>query len=389
MRRQAIGSEVNAGRGPDSNRFGSRWITLTLVLLAMPTLPLRAQPCEARPISIPHPITSLLRAPSVHQELNLGTTQISAITAEVEQVDLPLWRMRDACRAQCGDDAAQLISRLRTRAAEILSASQSERLDQIVWQSLGVDAVLDRDLAASLKLTAEQQNNVRAFLNVGYKKLAELKRSASLYSEGAQAVRLQRLHTETQQNIDAVLSPSQLQAFKELMGPRFDFSPVRSIACKAPELNATNWIESTPVKLSELKGNVAVVHFYAFGCGNCVRTLPYLNDWHKRFSPEGLRIVGVHRPETERERDVDRVREKAAEAQMAYPIAIDNDSLTWDAWANRVWPSIYLIDRDGCIRYWWYGELNWQGNESEVFLRSKIRELLRESRSPELVLAGS
>ena len=63
---------------------------------------------------------------------------------------------------------------------------------------------------------------------------------------------------------------------------------------------------------------------------------------------------------------------------MEYPIAIDNDSLMWDAWAIHIWPSIYLIDKSGYVRYWWYGELNWQGAETEKYLRDKIQELIEE-----------
>ncbi|MHC4327782.1 MAG: thioredoxin domain-containing protein [Planctomycetota bacterium] len=73
-----------------------------------------------------------------------------------------------------------------------------------------------------------------------------------------------------------------------------------------------------------------------------------------------------------------RTRDRAAKAGMEYPIAIDNDSKAWQAWANHIWPSTYLIDKDGYIRYWWYGELNWQGAESEKLLRSRIRELIQE-----------
>ena len=89
-------------------------------------------------------------------------------------------------------------------------------------------------------------------------------------------------------------------------------------------------------------------------------------------------IVGVHTPETQGEREVDRVRKKVEENQMAYPIAIDNSSSNWTAWSNSWWPSVYLIDKCGGVRYWWYGELNWQGAEGEKIMRRRIEELLVE-----------
>jgi hypothetical protein len=67
---------------------------------------------------------------------------------------------------------------------------------------------------------------------------------------------------------------------------------------------------------------------------------------------------------------------------MEYPIAIDNDSLAWNSWANNIWPSIYLIDKNGFVRYWWYGELNYQGAESEKLLRKRIQELINEPWAP-------
>jgi hypothetical protein len=89
-------------------------------------------------------------------------------------------------------------------------------------------------------------------------------------------------------------------------------------------------------------------------------------------------IIGVHTPETDEERDVEKLRAKVVEAGMEYPVAVDNASQTWSAWANNMWPSVYLIDKRGHVRYWWYGELNWQGAEGEKLMREKIELLLTE-----------
>ena len=72
------------------------------------------------------------------------------------------------------------------------------------------------------------------------------------------------------------------------------------------------------------------------------------------------------------------MREKVKANKMAYPVAVDNESRIWQAWSNRVWPSVYLIDKKGRVRFWWYGELNWEGTEGEKFLRERIEELLAE-----------
>jgi peroxiredoxin len=93
-------------------------------------------------------------------------------------------------------------------------------------------------------------------------------------------------------------------------------------------------------------------------------------------------VLGIHTAETAAERDAANVRKAALEAGLTFPILIDQDKLNWDAWGNSMWPSVYLIDKQGYVRYWWYGELNWKGAEGERRLRKRIEELLDESASP-------
>ena len=97
---------------------------------------------------------------------------------------------------------------------------------------------------------------------------------------------------------------------------------------------------------------------------------------HATFDRDEMVILGIHRPETPKEHDVAEVRRKAAEAGLKYPIAVDNENHNWNAWANGVWPSVYLIDKSGFVRYWWCGELNWQGAKGDQWMRSRIAELL-------------
>lgn len=89
-------------------------------------------------------------------------------------------------------------------------------------------------------------------------------------------------------------------------------------------------------------------------------------------------IIGVHTPETEGEREIESVRKKVAENQFVFPVAVDNRGSNWSAWGNNWWPAVYLIDKHGGVRYWWYGELNWQGAEGEKIMRQRIEALLAE-----------
>ncbi|MEO2045257.1 MAG: redoxin domain-containing protein [Pirellulales bacterium] len=111
---------------------------------------------------------------------------------------------------------------------------------------------------------------------------------------------------------------------------------------------------------------------------NCIRNYPWYKGWQKMFAGKDFVMLGIHTPETDTERVTANVRKAAAEAGLTFPILIDQDESNWDHWGNSMWPSVYLIDKEGTIRFWWYGELNWNGAEGEIRLRKRIKELLDE-----------
>ena len=139
----------------------------------------------------------------------------------------------------------------------------------------------------------------------------------------------------------------------------------------APEFRGLNgWLNSEPLTLSELRGRVVLIDFWTYSCINCLRTLPYIREWHDRYEEAGLTIVGVHSPEFAFERVESNVRENVRDLELEYPIALDNDFATWQAWHNQYWPAKYLIDRQGHLRYYHFGE----GDYAET--EEAIRELL-------------
>ena len=150
----------------------------------------------------------------------------------------------------------------------------------------------------------------------------------------------------------------------------------------APELKGIeNWINSKPLTLKELRGKVVVLHFWTFGCINCVHNYPWYAGWHKDFSEKGLVIVGVHTPETDGEKNIERVRQKVKDHKIKYAVAEDSAGKTWKAWGNQFWPSVYLIDKKGYVRYRWDGELNWKEVQGEKQMRRRIEQLLAERES--------
>jgi thiol-disulfide isomerase/thioredoxin len=121
-------------------------------------------------------------------------------------------------------------------------------------------------------------------------------------------------------------------------------------------VDVTQWLNSPPLTLEELKGKVVLIDFWTYTCINCLRTLPYLRDWNEKYASRGLVIVGVHSPEFQFEHDVDNVREAMIREQVTWPVAMDNDFATWRAYSNRYWPHKFLIDKDGKVRYHHIGE---------------------------------
>ncbi len=139
----------------------------------------------------------------------------------------------------------------------------------------------------------------------------------------------------------------------------------------APELaGITDWINSDPLTVKSLRGKVVLVHFWTFGCSNCVNVQPYVKAWHERYADAGLVVVGVHTPEFAYERDVANVREAVSRAGVRFPVALDPRFATWKAFQNGAWPAFHFIDREGRLRYASGGEGSYDVREQV------IRELL-------------
>ena len=136
---------------------------------------------------------------------------------------------------------------------------------------------------------------------------------------------------------------------------------------KAPEFTGiTSYINANATKLSDLKGKVVLVDFWTYSCINCIRTLPYLVDWNQKYSDKGLVIVGVHSPEFEFEKNIDNVKQAVTRFGIEYPVLLDNDHGTWNAFQNSYWPRKYLVDSDGYIRYDHIGEGGYVETENAI-----------------------
>jgi cytochrome c biogenesis protein CcdA/thiol-disulfide isomerase/thioredoxin len=142
------------------------------------------------------------------------------------------------------------------------------------------------------------------------------------------------------------------------------------------------WVNSEPLTLQALRGKVVMLDFWTYSCVNCLRTLPHVKEWYSTYRDDGLVVVGVHTPEFSFERVAENVRREVDSLGIEYPVALDNQYGTWNAWQNRYWPAKYFIDRRGHVRFAHFGEGDYTESE-EV-----IRTLLAESDLPPPVSAA-
>jgi len=156
----------------------------------------------------------------------------------------------------------------------------------------------------------------------------------------------------------------------------FRFFPAHKISestpAPAPELAAGDWINSEPIKIEDLRGRVVLIDFWTFGCYNCRNTLPFVKGWHERYRDKGLTVIGVHSPEFDHEKKVENLRREVDSLAIHYPVVSDNDYQTWDAYNVGAWPTIFLLDKQGRIRWVHVGEGNYA--EAERFIQKLLAE---------------
>jgi alkyl hydroperoxide reductase subunit AhpC len=153
-----------------------------------------------------------------------------------------------------------------------------------------------------------------------------------------------------------------------------------SAAEAAPEFthrSATEWINSDPLTLAELRGKVVLIDFWTFDCWNCYRSFPWLRTVEERFGESGLQVIGVHTPEFAHEKIRANIERKVKEFKLTHPIMIDNDFSYWKAMNNSVWPAFFILDKQGRVRKVVVGETH-VGDSRARAVEAEIEKLLAE-----------
>ena len=146
-----------------------------------------------------------------------------------------------------------------------------------------------------------------------------------------------------------------------------------AVGDNAPEFSGINqWLNSEPLTMEGLRGEVVLIDFWTYTCVNCVRTMPYLRDWNEKYADRGLTMIGVHTPEFDFEKITENVAAANEELGVVWPVAQDNNFRTWRSYNNRFWPAKYLIDANGVVRYTHFGEGEY--DETEHHIRALLEE---------------
>lgn len=163
--------------------------------------------------------------------------------------------------------------------------------------------------------------------------------------------------------------------FDQLLEPRL---------IRMPRLGAGKWLNvEHPLTREQMLGQVVLIDFWDYTCVNCLRTLPYLNQWHERYRDKGLLIIGIHAPEFKFAHAQGQIEAAIDEQQIRYPVLLDNGYETWQRFANKAWPTKYLIDHDGYIRFQRQGEGYYQ--QMEEGIQQLLRRRNPQVRLPELM----
>ncbi|HTK59858.1 MAG TPA: thioredoxin family protein [Candidatus Baltobacteraceae bacterium] len=146
-----------------------------------------------------------------------------------------------------------------------------------------------------------------------------------------------------------------------------DGSSLPVLAQAMPEFaGIETWLNSEPLTAASLKGKVVLVDFWTYSCINCIRTLPYVTSWHEKYKEKGFTVIGVHTPEFAFEKEPENVRAAVARHGITYPVPLDNDYGTWNAYSNQYWPAHYLFDAQGRLRYVHFGEGKYDETERNI-----------------------
>lgn len=328
------------------------------------------------------PFWNLIHDDAVLAELKLTPAQRKELRGVLDPLDLQGFPLRNKSAAEATEGFARLAAEAKAALSKVLKPLQLQRIEQIGVRSQGTESLLRDDVAAKLKLTDQQRTEIRDIVRRTRDEKADVQKELlAAKIAAAQAEReVQRLNVTQRDKINGLLTGEQKSRLPALLGDDFDTAKLGNTRFKAPELIGDNvaWLNSPPLGSESLRGRVFVVHYFAFGCINCIHNYPTYREWQDELASKDVQIIGIHTPETKSEHNVETLKGKLKAEELRFPVLVDNERANWNAWGNGMWPSVYILDKQGYLRTFWAGELKWQGATGDKQMRQKIEQLLAE-----------
>jgi peroxiredoxin len=260
--------------------------------------------------------------------------------------------------------------------ADVVGQKGLIRLHQIELQAQAIRMLARPDIQQFLKLDSQQAKKIETLFQATD---AIAKQISPTKPDTAKQEELQSANKKEMTEGFAVLKPEQAQRLPLTFGKEFNTAVLERIYPLAPEfVGAEKQLKSIGSNWQELKGKVVLVHFYAYECHNCHANFPHYNRWHSKLKSKGVEVVGIQTPETANEKVAENIIRAAKKDGFQFPVVLDLDSQNWKSWGNTMWPTVYVVDKNGYIRFWWQGELNWNGATVDKTIEKLVEQLLEE-----------
>jgi thiol-disulfide isomerase/thioredoxin len=240
------------------------------------------------------------------------------------------------------------------------------RVFAVMKRSLGVGEWIRRGLGVAVLVAVAA---IAMGLDTGF--LTRVSLASTAWLEQGLLDKL-RPTTAEQTNPSVLMSGGPAMMMQAKPPAKFEELPVEGGLSPRSFSGAVEWLNSPPLTSDDLKGKVVLVDFWTYSCINCLRTIPYVRAWAKKYKDQGLVVIGVHTPEFAFEKNLNNVRAAVSEFKVGYPVAIDNNYAIWRAFYNQYWPAHYFIDTQGRIRHHHFGEGDY--DESERVIQQLLAE---------------
>jgi peroxiredoxin len=329
------------------------------------------------------PAPYLIRDPAVRVELKLTADQAVRLQALCDGMDEHLFALRDQPPVPTEARAIEhvrAVVKAMDQLPTILKPSQQGRLQELAIQFEGAMALFRKAVAECVGLSAAQKERMQEIYRQSLRMRDQLRRRLEESGDSSQyAQQAEQMQVRLMQQFLMGLTESQMVVWQGMLGKEFDFSRTQPVSFRAPDLpEVSRWIQTRPVSIKSLEGRVAAVIFFSPGSADCAGDYAVYKMWARQYDPKEVFVLGIHMPVGDQE-------EKTALAQaieregLEFPIAVDGKKTVREAWVNQVCPSVYLVDKTGRVRYWWYGPLRKDGSTGDQWLSERIEELRAET----------